>query len=308
MINALSTYSPDFENQKSVHNPDHYKMTKDIIPVIKLKAFLESREGEPFFLGENDEIGCMDGRVKPEGALGLAGSGILLPRSGPLPEEKYLAILTERAKKGFLKTITWHRGYDAAENQPGYGGCGAAKLYLKQIGISDFNEDRVAQEARSFADALAAEINRRLTEEGNENRVISLEVPGEGDHAEEGCYIDFTDSLDLIAQDPNINVQLPNGFMHNPRLTDDSDYLLKEIEIAIKIAFSDHGKNGKEQNYFTAERPFFIHWVESDKKPLSDEERKKWEGFPHKIRKMIEEKYPQYAAKIAGIETIRIPR
>jgi hypothetical protein len=280
--------------------PDNnYQVMKEVVNVHGIKQFLESDEGAPFFLGENDEIGCMDGRVKPEGALGLAGSGILLPRGKDsiLPEQKYLDILAKRATEGKLKVITWHRGHDES-----HGGCGAAKLFMKNQGYTTINEDAAAQTAKNFAEALAFKLS-----EMSGKKIIAKEAPGEGDHSEVGSYFDMTDSLDLISQDESVNVQLPNMFMHNPRLTQDPAYLLEEVKVAIKIAFSDHGKNGKNLDYFTKENPFSMKWVESIRKPLTNEEKAVWGGFPKMVMDMIKKEFPSHADKIADMELITVP-
>jgi hypothetical protein len=297
----------DPKNRNLVQTPNQYEQMKDTIPLHKLAKFLESDEGEPFFLGENDEIGCMDGRVKPEGALGLAGSGILLPRDegAELPKQKYLDILAKRAKDGKLKAITWHCGEEGkGHGDHGHGGCGAAKLYMKGEGLTP-TEDSANKTAESFVKKLAAKIS-----EMSGVKIEAKEAPGEGDHSEVGAVLDWTDSLDLISQDGDTRVQLPNVFMHNPRLTNDPAYVLIEIKVAITIALSKHGKNGEKQDFFTKENPFMIKWVESAKKPLTNEEEKIWKDFPEMVREMVKKEFPNDVEKISVLdakEYIKVP-
>ena len=257
---------------------------KTVVPANQLSKFLASPEAAPFFEEDNLIIGCIDGRVMPEGVLGLAGSGILLPRdpdNNALPDKKYMDILVKMVKEGKLTTLTWHRGH---------GGCGAAKLYLKNIGVEGLREEDVGKVAKEFVQNLVAELNKRQTEV----TVKAEEASAEGHHGEKGVYVDLTNRLDLKPERMP-DLELPNGFTVNPRLTNDLEYATIEIGVAIDIAFS-HDKDGKT---FTAENPFFIYILDFPGNPLS------LEGFPEMIRKMVSEKPPEFKNRIK-IETVNV--
>jgi hypothetical protein len=281
---GIETRHEEEEKSQNVM-PDHYKImpNKELIPIHDLKDFLENPEAAPFFLGENTEMGCMDGRVKPEGGLGLAGSGILLPRdpeNKELPAKQYRDILVKMASEGKLTKITWHHGH---------GGCGAAGLYLKKSGIEKPTEVQISKAAQDFAENLTQFINRELKKSHNKHTVIVEEAPAEGNHGERGVYVDMTNRLDLISSDMSVKKQLPNGFTVNPRLTNDLGYVVEEIKVAISIAFKGHGLGERE---FTEENPFFIMVADSKENPLPVK------NFPAMVNKMIRENYAEYANRI----------
>jgi hypothetical protein len=253
-----------------MRSPEARETEKEIISPNQLSTFMTSNEAEPFLQEDNRIIGCIDGRVLPEGCLGLAGSGILLPRDSKtdLPEEKYMEILTNMVKKGELETLTWHKGH---------GGCGAAKIYLVSKGIENPTDEQAAEAAQSFAEKLGAELSRRA---GKKVKVEEAEAPGP--HSELGAYVDFTNKLDLKPE--KATRELPNGFMMNPRLTNDFNYLVIELKVAIGIAF-------KHQT-FSKENPFFIMLVDYKNNPLPIGE------LPQLIDKMIDEKYKEHKDKI----------
>jgi hypothetical protein len=265
--------------------PNQYTImdNKEVVSIHSLKDFLESPKGAPFFLGENTEVGCMDGRVKPEGALGLAGSGILLPRdpgNKDLPAKQYRDILVRMAAHGKLTKITWHKGH---------GGCGAAKLALKNAGNKNPTEKEIARAAQDFAENLTRFINAELKKSKSDYQVEVEEAPAEGQHGERGVYVDMTNRLDLISLNPRVDQQLPNGFTVNPRLTNDLGYVVEEIKVAISIAFGDHGLG---KNTFTEKDPFFIMIANSQENPLPVN------NFPDMIDKMIRMNYAEYANRI----------
>ncbi len=196
----------------------------------------------------------------------------------------------EMAKKGTLKSVTWHAGH---------GGCGAAKLFLKSKGMESPSDEEAAKVAKDFSERLAKKIG-----ELSGAKIEVFEAPAHGGHDEGGIYLDNTDKLDLEAQDGS-GTQLPNGFMANPLLSNDPDYVLKEVDVAISIAFGDHGKNKTQP--FTKENPFFIKWVKSTKNELSPENQKKWEKFPEMVRELVAKKYAQYADRISEVESINAP-
>jgi len=259
-----------------MQSPESREKIKEVIPITMLQEFLSSKEAKNFLQEDNRIIGCIDGRVLPEGCLGLAGSGILLPRDPEtdLPKEQYMKILTEMVKKDELETLTWHRGH---------GGCGAAKIYLKSKGIEKPTDDQATEAAQSFAERLGAELSRRA-----EKKVKVKEAEAPGGHNETGVYVDFTNKLDLM---PELDTEreLPNGFMINPRLTNDFKYAVEEIKVAVSIAFGSHGKGS---DAFTKEEPFFIMLVDYKGNPLP------LNGLPKMIQGMIDSNFSQYKEKI----------
>jgi uncharacterized protein YifE (UPF0438 family) len=248
------------------------------------------KEMEPFFQGDNTELGCIDGRVFD--TMGLAGSGILLDRdpATDLPKQEYMDRFVDMAKRGKLKAITWHAGH---------GGCGAAKLFLKSKGNENPTDEEAAKVAKDFSERLAKKIS-----ELSGIKIKVKEAPAHGDHSEGGVYLDDTNKMDLEAQDKS-DRQLPNGFMMNPLLTNDPDYVLKEIDVAISIAFGGHGKNHKEP--FTEDNKFFIKWARNPKMKLSLKDAKKWEKFPAMVKELVSTKYAKFADRIGDVEIINVP-
>jgi hypothetical protein len=248
------------------------------------------KEMEPFFQGVNTSIGCIDGRVFD--TTGLAGSGILLERDPEtdLPKQEYMDRFVAMAKEGTLKSVTWHAGH---------GGCGAAKLFLKSKGNENPSDEDAAKVAKDFSERLAKKISKL-----SGVRIEVFEAPAHGGHDEGGVYLDNTDKLDLEAQDGS-DTQIPNGFMMNPLLTNDPDYVLKEVEVAISIAFGGHGKNSKQP--FTKENPFFIKWTKNPKMMLDPKDAKKWEKFPAMVKELVETKFPKFADRISSVEAVNVP-
>jgi hypothetical protein len=265
--------------------PEHYEImsNKEMVSPNKLATFLRGKEGEAFLQEDNCEVGCMDGRVMANGALGLAGSGILLPRDPvtDLPKQEYLDNLAAMAKEGKLTKLTWHRGH---------GGCGAAKLALKAVGNANPSEEEIGWAAKDFA----VRLGKKLSEMSGKKIKVE-EAAAEGHHGERGAYIDMTNRLDLISH-METQWQLPNGFTMNPRLSNDLDYVTAEVKVAISIAFGDHGLGEKE---FTSENPFFVTIVNTRESPLSAKDLEK------KIGDMIRKEYPKFADKIR-IETTNV--
>lgn len=241
-----------------------------------LKDFLSSPEAKNFLQADNKIVGCIDGRVLPEGCLGLAGSGILLPRdpSTDLPKEEYMEILANMVKEGKLEELTWHKGH---------GGCGAAGIYLRKTGVQKPDEELIAKTAKDFAERMGAELKKRTGK-----TVKVYEAPAPGGHGEVGAYVDFTNRLDLRPELDTDN-ELPNGFMINPRLTNDFGYTIEEIKVAISIAFGGHGKG---PDAFSPENPYFIMLVDYKGNPMP------LNGFNKKIEAMIASDFPKYKDKI----------
>ena len=196
----------------------------------------------------------------------MAGSGILLERDKDtnLPAEKYMSIFRQRVNEGKLEKIAYHKD------------CGAAKLYLKNNGNASPMPEEVDAEAESFSRRLADHLGIPAIETQNE-------FPN---HDEQGIYIDATDRFNEIPADAE---QLPNGFVLSPLYTNDFKYHLSEIEVAIGIAFGDHGAGA---DAFSPDRKYFIMLINDSAKPGY------FEGFKDQIRNMIQAKFPQFAEKI----------
>jgi len=106
----------------------------------------------------------------------------------------------------------------------------------------------------------------------------------------------MTNRLDIISMDEGVQVQLPNGFTVNPRLTNDLNYVIAEIKVAISIAFGDHGLGEKE---FTEDNPFFVMVMDSKENPLPVHD------FPARVEAMVKKEYPKYVDKIE-VQTVNV--
>jgi hypothetical protein len=251
---------------------------KAIVSPRTLSELLGSKDASNFLQESNRTVGCIDGRVLPEGCLGLAGSGILLQRDADhpdLPAERYLRTLSAMVENGELEGLTWHRGH---------GGCGAAGIHLRSTGIANPTEREIERAAREFTETLGAELSRRAR-----RRVAVWEADAPGAHGELGAYVDFTNKLDLMPErEPGR--ELPGGFMISPRLTNDLSYVVQEIGVAISIAFGGHGRGAAA---FNKEDPFFVLLLDCQGNPLTVA------GLPDMIHHMVLKDYPQLADKIA---------
>jgi len=277
----MTSAIPEIFVDPSGEEPDISKLItltreKMILKPIDLQNLLSSQEAKNFLQEDNTTIGCIDGRVLPEGCLGLAGSGILLPRDPQtdLPQEKYMKILEGMVREGKLTTLTWHRGH---------GGCGAAGIYLRKTGHKNPSEGDIARAAEEFAERLGAELERRT---GKVVNVFEAQAPGH--HNESVAYVDLTNRLDLEPESEP-DKKLPNGFMINPRLTNDFDYTLEEIKVAISISFGSHGKG---PDAFTPKNPYLVMLVDYEGNPMPIN------GFAEKIQAMIDSDFSQHKDKI----------
>lgn len=205
----------------------------------------------------------MDGRVMGGGKLGLAGSGILLPKKGDLPQPKYLKILEKMVKNDEITAITWHKG------------CGAVSVWIK---TSEIKGETPENEAKKFSDNLA----RYLTKKTGKP-VESYEAYSYGQRNEGGIYIDFTNAL-------VVDENMRNGFVLNPKLHGDVNQLLNEIEIAINISFSASGRN--ERHTFSLAEKFFIEIV-------AKEDLGNFRGIKETIKEFIKKKFPEKAELIS---------
>jgi hypothetical protein len=229
---------------------------------MNIDGLTSAMDNPELFEGKKKEIQCMDGRIN--GGDGLAGSGILLerdPANPDLPNPRYMKILKERVAKGKLKEICWHSE------------CGAAKLYLKGKGNQNPTPEQVDAAAKDFAEKFGKALGIPLKESAHEM----------AHHSEQGIYIDATDKFNIKSK------KLPNGFILSPYLTNDFDYHLKEVEVAISISFGDHGPG---PDSFSQAKPYFIILMQSANK--SDY----FDDFADEIQSMIDEKFPQFANKI----------
>ena len=230
----------------------------------KLTSLLESDEGLKYFEGKQKVLQCMDGRIN--GGDGMAGSGILLERDPEtqLPVARYMEIFERRVAEKKLEKIGYHQD------------CGAAKLYLKLGGDTSPKLDEVNTTAKDFSTRLAAHLGIPAVETDNE-------FPN---HDEQGIYIDGTDRFNEV---PKGAEQLPNGFVLSPLYTNDFDYIMKEIEVAIGISFGDHGAGA---DAFTPASKYFIMLIKDPKNPGY------FNDLTTRIAKMINEKFPQFSEKI----------
>jgi len=238
----------------------------------QLSTLLESEEGLKYFEGKLKVLQCMDGRNN--GGDGMAGSGILLKRDETtnLPIRKYMEIFEKRVAEGKLEKLSWHKD------------CGAAKLYLKQHGNPNPTPEEVNNAAKDFATRFANHLGIPVIETNN----------GTENHDERGIYIDATDRFNEV---PKNAEQLTNGFVLSPLYTDDFEYHLTEVKVAIDIAFGDHGVG---ESAFTKENPFFIILIKDPKHP------EYFGNFANKINELIsgnedtetKGEFPQFKDKI----------
>ncbi len=239
--------------------------SQDAMNIDELVSAMDNPE---LFGGKKKEIQCMDGRIN--GGDGLAGSGILLerdPANPDLPHPRYMKILQQRVAKGKLKEVCWHPE------------CGAAKLYLKSKGIQNPTPKQVDAAAENFSEKLGEALGIPVKKSGHEIT----------HHSEQGIYIDATDKFNTKSKTPPAGRHVPNGFLLSPYLTNDFDYHLKEIEVAISISFGDHGPG---PDSFSPTKPYFIMLMQNVENPDY------FDDFADKIQSMIDAKFPQFANKI----------
>jgi hypothetical protein len=255
--------NPLLAGKVQIANEVREKIILNPMTIEQLTNLLESEEGLKYFEGKKKELQCMDGRIN--GGDGMAGSGVLLDRDkNGLPIAKYMKIFQQRVAEKKLEKVCWHKD------------CGAARLYLKLHGDKAPKSEEVDAEAEDFSTRFAEHLGIPVKETKNEFEK----------HDEQGIYIDSTDRFNEV---PANAKQLPNGFVLSPLYTNDFKYHLTEIEVAIGIAFGDHGAGA---DAFSPESPFFIMLIK-------DPKNSKYFGkFDKDISEMIKSKFPQFADKI----------
>ena len=165
---------------------------------------------ENAFVEGDHTLCCMDEGVA-QGDMRSAGSGILT--EGP-EREAFIAKL----KAAGVKDVTSHEG------------CGAAGLYKEKHGITDMTVDEVAiEQAKRMAEELDVPYKGHVTE---------LDRPKEF-HNARVVYLDGTGRFN-----PSRVSELPQGFVVSARYMT-PEQALSEVQLAIKIAFGEHGFGDK---------------------------------------------------------------
>ena len=174
---------------------------------------------ENAFEGQEHTLCCMDEGV-PQGDMRSAGSGILTEGA---QREEFIAKL----RAAGIKDVTSHEG------------CGAAGLYRERHGITDRTVDEVAiEQAKKMADELGVPYKGHVTE---------LTRPAEF-HTARVVYVDGTGRFN-----PSRVTELPAGFVVSARFMT-PEQALSEIQLAMKIAFGEHGFGDK----FTQDDPLVV--------------------------------------------------
>ena len=172
-----------------------------------------------FDISKERSVSCVDGRT-PEGALHLAGSGILLAEE----HDEEIALATLRTMK--LSAIYSH------EN------CGAAALVAKLRGEDPHDGDRLGKAwAEYAAEALGIRYGGHLPVEPKRL------------HPERAIYIDGTGIFNISAT----SLRIP-GFFVSHRYHQSPLNAMREVGLGITIALSDRGFGPR----FTPDSPFIL--------------------------------------------------
>ncbi|HBP00199.1 MAG: hypothetical protein UU48_C0001G0060 [Candidatus Uhrbacteria bacterium GW2011_GWF2_41_16] len=182
------------------------------------------------FEGREKKVCCMDEGIS-EGVIRTAGSGILLEGTDRLA-------FIEAMKKNNIQGIQSHEE------------CGAAALFKKQKGIEGKTTDEIAIEhAKQLAHEIGVPYLGHIS-------ASEMKRPKEYHHARV-LYYDGTGRFQPHA----LNGVWPNGFVVSRRfLTEEAS--LREVALALDIAFGDHGFGKK----FSTRESFLIIAIGDTKK------------------------------------------
>lgn len=198
---------------------------------------------ESAFKPKDRFVRCIDERTAG-GAIHLAGSGILLGKT------KAKEILESAGAKGIFS----------------HSDCGACKIFARQNNLDVSTPEKLDEVAIKWAESLAQITG--LPYKGHLKPALEF-------HNATVIYFDGTGNFD------NTQVEsAPPGFTISQKFLP-RDYTLKELEIAVKIALSDHGFGPR----FTAAYPLTVIVLGShEENNISQQELSEWlKQFGNKI-------------------------
>lgn len=199
------------------------------------------------------EVVCIDeGAIDDPGSpeLGLAGSGVLLN------DEQFKKVVDYCKRKGITK-ISYHAG------------CGAAALFCKEqelhhgLKSGSLNPDEVA---RSAAQKLHSALN--LSGDPVFISHAKMKRPKEY-HIARSIVIDGTGRMNPA------KLGIPSTFQHSYPLHTNDDYIVNEVDIAIRIAMGDHGFGAHRFRKDSKERRLVVLIVGDSQSEFANTERLK---------------------------------
>ncbi|MDO8260489.1 MAG: hypothetical protein Q7T50_03270 [Candidatus Magasanikbacteria bacterium] len=241
-------------------------LAKKIIEIGATEFFLgHPNIKKPFGIKKNRFV-CMDEGTAHQrcesGNFGLAGSGILYPGCWKERVERIAKIMLGAG----VNEVTSHTG------------CGAAGIAFNQAPKSFLQKNCIetADDLAYFWSAELAKVMHKKNPGLVHHRHIGAEImarPTEFHNAVCAWY-NLTEDFDPSRLGKNS----PNGFLHEPGLLNKHDskieqqkYTLRELALAIKIAFGHHGF-GLE--LFNEKLPFLVIVVACDNDQLASEKSK----------------------------------
>lgn len=210
----------------------------------ELQKILESLPGfSESFSAPLDTIDCSDGRVLDGKKIGIAGSGLLLPKE---ERARFIALY-----KGKIKKVTAHADCGAAAKKFSE----LRSLFPEQIPADiDNPDDYGVYCAQKFAEELGAEYEflgrEEMASEHHNERAIVLDQSGR------------FDSTNLEGMAPHF-VSTGAGLGFSP------EYMKAELETLSGIALGDHGFGSR----FDKDHPFYIFVAASDYTDLAEWEK-----------------------------------
>lgn len=213
-----------------------------------LQKIMESLPGFSESFKDLDTIDCSDGRVLGGNKIGIAGSGLLLPK-----EDRQAFIERYRGK---IKKVTTHRD------------CGAAGIAFRNLSIED------VPEGITSADDYGTYCGKKMAEDlGAEHEFLDLPEMANEYHNEVAIVLDQTGRFDSTHL-----VDFPPHFVcSGAGLGISKEYMAAELKTLAGIALGDHGFGDR----FTKEDPLYLiisalspadlfHWEQVAKEALSD--------------------------------------
>lgn len=207
----------------------------------ELQKILESLPGFfESFAEPLDTIDCSDGRVLDGRKIGIAGSGLLLPKE---ERARFIALY-----KGKIKKVTAHAD------------CGAAAMKFSELRDS-FPEQIPAGIENS--DDYGVHCAQKFAEElGAEYEFLDRQEMASEHHNERAIVLDQSASFDST----NLKGMLPHFVSTGAGLGFSPEYMKAELETLSGIALGDHGFSSR----FDANHPFYIFVAANDYAGLSE--------------------------------------
>lgn len=229
-------------------------LARKIVEIGAQNFFSELRSLDQAFMNKKSRFVCMDEGTAHHcchsANFGLAGSGVLYPGAWP-----------ERVKK--MSDLILAVGINEITS---HDGCGAAGIAFKQTPEAFLKKNQI-NTTDDFAFYWAAELTKAMHKKypglvhHKHINAGAMARPHEF-HNAVCVWFNYTETFDPS----RLGDKVPNGFLNEPGLLKKHDgvtgekYALKELSLAIRIAFGDHGF-GKD--YFNQNNPFLIIIVEN---------------------------------------------